>query len=167
MKLTFAKSPIAIALLAASFAVPAAFAQPATPPAPPVDSTPNAAALPEGPAKLPVANTVEKDPLTNTDMSGKGTTSMQTEDSMAKGGMSKDSTANDTSTASADGKASTWASLDANSDGKISKDEAAGDSALSAKFATYDKNKDGSLSSVEYGKYVAAMKKAQKGHTKT
>lgn len=163
MKMTFAKSPIAIALLAASFAIPSAFAATATPPAPPVDSAPNTPASTPPPAVTPA----EKDPLTNTDMSGKGQTAMQTEDSMAKDSMPKDSTSGDASKAGTDSKTSTWASLDANSDGKISKDEAAGDSDLSAKFASYDKNKDGSLSSVEYGKYDAAMKKLHKGHAKT
>ena len=62
---------------------------------------------------------------------------------------------------------STWASLDANGDGSISKDEAAADASLSAQFAKYDKDKNGSLSPEEYGKYIAKMgKKSNKPPSK-
>jgi hypothetical protein len=53
---------------------------------------------------------------------------------------------------------------DKNSDGKISKTEAAGNQKLSQQFDTLDKNKDGSLDKGEFAKFEASAKGAAKGN---
>jgi hypothetical protein len=54
-----------------------------------------------------------------------------------------------TDTAKTGAEPADYSKLDANGDGKVSKDEAMGDATLSAKFDELDKNKDGSLSTAE------------------
>lgn len=49
-----------------------------------------------------------------------------------------------------DGKGSSFASLDADSDGKISKDEASGNASLTASFDKLDSNADGYVSKKEF-----------------
>jgi hypothetical protein len=65
-------------------------------------------------------------------------------------------------TASTADKPKTWKELDINKDGKLSKDEAAGDSGLAAVFDTADTNRDGYISKVEYKKYEDNLKKIAK-----
>jgi len=56
-------------------------------------------------------------------------------------------------------KPKSWKELDANKDGKLSKDEVAGDATWTADFDTADANKDGFLSKSEYKKHEADLKK--------
>lgn len=53
----------------------------------------------------------------------------------------------------------TWKELDANKDGKLSKDEVAGDPTWSAEFDAADSNKDGFVSKTEFKQHNDAMKK--------
>lgn len=53
---------------------------------------------------------------------------------------------------------------DKNSDGKISKAEAASNQKLSQQFATLDKNKDGSLDKAEFAKFEASGKARTSGN---
>ena len=150
--MTHFKRPLALSLLAASLAIPAAFAAvptPATPSVPPVASTPmTAPSAPVAPTP-PMADSMAQAPVANTPATP-ATPAVDT---------SMDATAK------TDG--SNWASLDANADGSISKEEAAVDANLSAKFAKYDKDKSGSLSQDEFGKYTAKTgKKPTKSQSK-
>ena len=52
----------------------------------------------------------------------------------------------------------TWKELDANNDGKLSRDEVAGDPMWSSHFDAADTNKDGFLSKAEFKKHAADMK---------
>ncbi|HUQ11932.1 MAG TPA: EF-hand domain-containing protein [Steroidobacteraceae bacterium] len=52
---------------------------------------------------------------------------------------------------SAQGKGATFESLDANSDGKISKDEAEANATVKAQFSKYDVNGDGFIERAEVG----------------
>jgi hypothetical protein len=52
---------------------------------------------------------------------------------------------------------------DNNSDGKISKSEAAGDSKLAKQFDKLDANKDGNLDQAEFAKFEASGKASGKG----
>jgi hypothetical protein len=56
-------------------------------------------------------------------------------------------------------KPKSWKELDANKDGKLSKDEVAGDATWTADFDTADTNKDGFLSKSEYKKHESDLKK--------
>jgi Ca2+-binding EF-hand superfamily protein len=56
-------------------------------------------------------------------------------------------------------KPKSWKELDANKDGKLSKDEVAGDATWTADFDTADANKDGFLSKSEFKKHEADLKK--------
>lgn len=51
---------------------------------------------------------------------------------------------------------------DKNSDGKVSKSEAAGNEKLASQFDTYDKNKDGNLDKGEFAKFEAGAKGSAK-----
>lgn len=53
------------------------------------------------------------------------------------------------------GKAKTWADVDDDKDGKISKSESASEPAVGQIFDQADSNKDGSLTTDEYKAYVA------------
>jgi len=55
--------------------------------------------------------------------------------------------------------AKSWKELDANKDGKLSKDEVAGDATWTADFDAADTNKDGFLSKSEFKKHEADLKK--------
>jgi len=61
-------------------------------------------------------------------------------------------------TASTD-KPKSFKDLDANKDGKLSKDEVAGDATWTADFDAADANKDGSISKTEFKKHNADLKK--------
>ena len=145
--MTHFKRPLALTLLAASLAIPATFAAvktPATPALPPVVPTPVTTPTAQTP---PVADPMAQAPVANTSAMPAADTST--------GAMAKTDAS------------STWASLDVNGDGSISKDEAAADANLSAQFAKYDKDKNGLLSPEEYGKYIAKMgKKSNKSQSK-
>ena len=52
----------------------------------------------------------------------------------------------------------TWKELDTNNDGKLSKDEVAGDPMWSSHFDAADANKDGFISKAEFKKHSADMK---------
>lgn len=56
-------------------------------------------------------------------------------------------------------KPKSWKELDANKDGKLSKDEVAGDATWTADFDSADANKDGFLSKSEFKKHEADLKK--------
>jgi len=56
----------------------------------------------------------------------------------------------------------TFKELDANKDGKLSKDEVASDPMWSANFDTADTDKDGYISKSEFKKYQAEQKKTAK-----
>ena len=56
-------------------------------------------------------------------------------------------------------KPKTFKELDANKDGKLSRDEVAGDPTWSAEFDAADTNKDGYISKSEFKKHEADMKK--------
>jgi hypothetical protein len=56
-------------------------------------------------------------------------------------------------------KPKTFKDLDANKDGKLSKDEVAGDPTWSADFDAADTNKDGYISKSEFKKHEADLKK--------
>ena len=60
------------------------------------------------------------------------------------------------------GKAKTWADVDADKDGKISKSESASEPAVGQIFDQADSNKDGSLTTDEYKAYVAKANGAPK-----
>ncbi len=51
----------------------------------------------------------------------------------------------------------TWRELDTNNDGKLSKDEVAGDLMWSSHFDAADANKDGFISKAEFKKHAADM----------
>jgi Ca2+-binding EF-hand superfamily protein len=55
---------------------------------------------------------------------------------------------------SADRKNDRFASLDADSDGKLSKDEVAGNSSLSSSFSMIDRNSDGYITRGEFRRNV-------------
>lgn len=59
-------------------------------------------------------------------------------------------------------KTMSWKQLDANKDGKLSKEEVAGDPQLTADFDSADTNKDGYLSKAEFKTQKAEMKKMAK-----
>lgn len=56
-------------------------------------------------------------------------------------------------------KPKSWKEFDANKDGKLSKDEVAGDATWTADFDAADLNKDGYLSKSEFKKHEADLKK--------
>jgi hypothetical protein len=56
-------------------------------------------------------------------------------------------------------KPKSFKELDANKDGKLSKDEVAGDPTWTADFDAADTNKDGSISKSEFKKHEADLKK--------
>ncbi len=68
-------------------------------------------------------------------------------------------------TASAD-KPKSWKELDANKDGKLGKDEVAGDAKWTADFDAADTNKDGSISKAEFKKHEADLKKMASNDTR-
>ncbi len=59
-------------------------------------------------------------------------------------------------------KSVSWKDLDANKDGKLSRDEVAGQPMRSEHFDAADTNKDGFLSKAEFKKHDAEMKKMDK-----
>lgn len=69
-------------------------------------------------------------------------------------------------TAASNNKSMSWNDLDANKDGKLSKDEVAGDPTWSKDFDAADTNKDGYISKDEYTKHVADLKKVAKTDSK-
>ncbi|HJR73714.1 MAG TPA: EF-hand domain-containing protein [Luteimonas sp.] len=64
--------------------------------------------------------------------------------------------------AASQGKAKTWADVDSDKDGKISKSESASEPAVGQIFDQADSNKDGSLTTDEYKAYVAKANGAPK-----
>lgn len=64
--------------------------------------------------------------------------------------------------AAAQGKAKTWADVDSDKDGKISKTESATEPAVGQIFDQADSNKDGSLTTDEYKAYIAKANGAPK-----
>lgn len=63
--------------------------------------------------------------------------------------------------ATATGSGQSWASLDTNGDGNLSKDEAAAHSTLAAVFAQVDSDADGQLTAQEYNAYLASNTAAE------
>lgn len=59
-------------------------------------------------------------------------------------------------------KAKTWADVDSNKDGKISKSESASEPAVGQIFDQADANKDGNLTTDEYKAYIAKSNGAPK-----
>lgn len=68
----------------------------------------------------------------------------------------------DAAAAPAQGKAKTWADVDADKDGKISKTESASEPAVGQIFDQADADKDGSLTTDEYKAYIAKANGAPK-----
>lgn len=68
----------------------------------------------------------------------------------------------DAAAAPAQGKAKTWADVDADKDGKISKTESATEPAVGQIFDQADADKDGSLTTDEYKAYIAKANGAPK-----
>ncbi len=64
--------------------------------------------------------------------------------------------------AASQGKAKTWADVDSDKDGKISKSESASEPAVGQIFDQADSNKDGSLTTDEYKAYIAKANGAPK-----
>jgi hypothetical protein len=64
-----------------------------------------------------------------------------------------------------DGGRAGFRALDADSDGKVSPQEAAADSVLSEVFAKADRNSDGFVDGLEYGRYEKARNKAAQSVT--
>lgn len=64
--------------------------------------------------------------------------------------------------AASQGKAKTWADVDSDKDGKISKTESASEPAVGQIFDQADSNKDGSLTTDEYKAYIAKSNGAPK-----
>lgn len=69
-----------------------------------------------------------------------------------------------TPAAAPQGKAKTWADVDADKDGKISKTESASEPAVGQIFDQADSNKDGSLTTDEYKAYIAKSNGAPKSN---
>jgi hypothetical protein len=63
-------------------------------------------------------------------------------------------------------KPKSWKELDTNKDGKLGKDEVAGDATWTADFDTADANKDGYLSKSEFKKHEADLKKVASNEKK-
>jgi hypothetical protein len=74
----------------------------------------------------------------------------------------QDSSSMQSSSAMSSDKPMPWKQLDTNKDGKLSKEEVAGDSQLTADFDAADTNKDGFLSKVEFRAHRMEMKKMAK-----
>ena len=64
-------------------------------------------------------------------------------------------------TTTAAGSGQSWASLDTNGDGNLSKDEAASHSTLASLFGQVDTDADGQLTAQEYNAYLASNTAAE------
>jgi hypothetical protein len=65
-----------------------------------------------------------------------------------------------------DAGSASFRALDADADGKVSPQEAAPDSVLTEVFAKADRNSDGYVDGIEYGRYEKARNKAQEAMPK-
>ena len=130
----FAQSPVAPAAASAQQALPAAPATPAIPAAPETPDVPaklNKPGQTQSQANKPLSGLPDALPDNGASVSGSASMSMESD----------------------------FASLDANSDGKLSRQEMQANSSMSAQFRSLDVNGDGNVSKGEFNASVKRNKK--------